>query len=167
MKWWQWFGVVIVSGSTVVAEVVSWSIPHLAFQLLPSWIVCAVLASLIPWPRSGWIALALGLGIDVFSPAPFGLWLVMLLLLVVVTEAVRTTWVKQASALSAFACLLCGMVAASIPLWLWAIAAERTTAIVPVILLVPWWHWPVIWLFASSMAAVLVRILPSPYERLV
>lgn len=167
MKRWQWLLTGLCAASVLVIEVVSWSWSTVAFRLWPSWIFMAVCAQLVPWPRSGWVAVALGASIDLFSPAPFGCWMLMLWLIVVVGEWIKTTWVKQASVLSAFTSIFFSLICATSVVWLWQLLAWLFPFISPVILLVPWWQWPIVWLVSSLLAAGLIRIIPSPYERLV
>lgn len=167
MKRWQWVVLVCGAACIVVLEVVSWAFHPMAFWLYPSWIYLAIVMQLLPWPRSAYLALSIGLVIDLYAPAPFGLWMVSLLLLVVVGQWIHTTWVKQASALSVFIAILGGLVAATVPVWLWQVAASSSSVFADVILQVHWWQWPVGWFIMSLLAAVCVRILPSRYERLV
>lgn len=157
---------VISVGLVVLLEVATWALP-VAWRLYPSWVAVAVVTSMLAWPRSGWYALGLGFMIDVFAPAPFGLWMAMLFVLSVTCMVVKTSWVKQLSVLSVFVSVLCGVAAASVPIWIWDIVATQTTVISAVSVVVPWWQWPLIWISNSLIAALLVRLLPSPYERFV
>ena len=150
---------------TVILEVISWSIPSLAFRIYPSWVCVAIITSLLSWPRSLYAAVGLGFILDLFAPAPFGIWMAMLALLVVVSQWVKTTWLKQASALAVFAAIGCGTIAATIPIWFWLALSYRSAVLSPVIQLVPWWHWPIGWLMMAVLVAVVTRIIPSPYER--
>ncbi|HBY73301.1 MAG TPA: hypothetical protein DEG44_01275, partial [Candidatus Kerfeldbacteria bacterium] len=86
MKWWHIVLYALGFGVTIVAEVASWSIPSLAFTVLPSVVYCGVLANSVSWPKSAVLAVLLGGLIDVFAPAPFGTWMIALVLLVIVTE---------------------------------------------------------------------------------
>ncbi|MBI4407643.1 MAG: hypothetical protein HY565_04055 [Candidatus Kerfeldbacteria bacterium] len=157
---------IALGAATVIVEIVSWSIPSLAWRIYPSWVYVAIITSVLSWPRSLYVAVGLGFVLDLFAPAPFGIWMLMLALLVVVSQWVKTTWVKQASALAAFAAIGCGMMAATIPIWFWLILSYRSAVLSPVIQLVPWWSWPISWLGLSVLSALLIRIIPSPYERL-
>lgn len=166
MKRLQALGIPLLGGVTVLLEVISWSLPFSAFRIYPSWVGVAIMTSVLPWPRSLYAAVGLGFIIDLFAPAPFGVWMVMLSLLVIVSQWVQTTWLKQTSALAALASITCGTIVATIPIWFWLMLSYQTTVLSPVIQLVPWWQWPISWLGLSAVAALLIRIIPSPYERL-
>lgn len=166
MRWWHWCLYALGFGAVLVAEMISWSLPIVAFAFLPSLIYCGVVANSIGWPRSIGIAVGLGILIDFFAPAPFGVWTAALVLLVTVIEWVTTTWLKQASVLSVFVAVSFGLVAATVPFWGWLMLSWQTAAVSPVIQLVPWWHWPAGWLIMSIVVALLTRLVPSPYERL-
>ncbi len=167
MKTWQWFILILGAGVILVSEVVMWSIQPLAFWFFPSWIYIAVVMHLLPWPRSVYLAFVLGVLVDCYAPAPFGLWTISLIVLVVVDQWIHTTWLKQASALSVLIAIFGGLIAATIPFWIWQIMALRSSAISSVILQVSWWHWPAGWIIMSLLAAIFIRILPSRYERFV
>lgn len=158
-------GFIIFCVGTVIAEIVSWSIPWLAFSFSFSVVGIGIMVHSLSWPRPAWLAIGLGVAIDLFAPAPFGLWTVSLILLAVTAEWIKTTWLKQASILSVFVGVSLSMVVATIPLWLWLAASFSTSAVSPVIQLVPWWHWPVGWLMMAVLVAMITRIIPSPYER--
>ena len=167
MKRWHWLMLILGIAITLVAETVSWAAHSTAFWILPSWVFVAVVMHLLPWPRSVYVAFSLGILVDLYAPAPFGFWTISLILLVIVGQWIHTTWLKQASALSVFAAILGGVVAATLPLWVWQIGASRTSILSEAILAVHWWQWPIGWLVMSLSAAIIVRILPSRYERFV
>ncbi|MFA6474612.1 MAG: hypothetical protein WCV88_00235 [Patescibacteria group bacterium] len=156
----RWVALVTLLGVTVLAELSSWAWPALAFCFFPSWVVIAVLTHVLPWSRIGYVAVVLGLVIDIYAPTPFGMWMIMLLSITIIIQLIHTTWVKQASALSVFVTTFCASVAVSILPWLWQLTLSTVTNIT-------WWHWPVAWLVTSSLTALIVWIIPSRYERLV
>lgn len=167
MKRWHWALLIAGGAIAIVFEVVSWGLATTAFWILPSWIFIAIMMHLLPWPRSVYVAAVIGLLIDLYAPAPFGLWMLSSMLLVTVGQWMHTTWIKQASALSVLAAILAGVVAATIPLWVWQILAQRSPVVSEAILMVHWWQWPLGWLMMSLIAAIIIRIIPSRYERFV
>jgi cell shape-determining protein MreD len=167
MKRWHWVVLVITFGVVVIAEVASWAVQPFAFRFYPSWLYIAILMHLLPWPQSAYAAVALGVMIDLYSPAPFGIWMLSLFLLVTVGQWVHTTWLKQATGISILFASLFGMMAASVPIWIWQVIAAKTAIVSQTILVVHWWQWPLGWIPMSLLAAVAVRILPSRYERFV
>ncbi|EKD79102.1 MAG: hypothetical protein ACD_41C00168G0001, partial [uncultured bacterium] len=74
-------GLSILCVGIVFADIVSWSLPAVAFSFSFSLVLVGVAAHSVPWPRSAWLAIALGAGLDLFSPAPFGTGMISLVLL--------------------------------------------------------------------------------------
>lgn len=157
---------IVVCFLTVVAEIASWSVPPLAFSFSFSVVCIGSLVHSLSWPRPALLAILLGACIDVFAPAPFGTWMISLLLLVVTAQWIKTTWLKQMSVLSVFVGVSMSMIVATLPFWLWLTVSFFTPAVSPVIQLVAWWHWPLSWLTMAVLVAVITRLIPSPYERL-
>ncbi len=167
MKRWKWAFIAVLFAMVVVSEVSSWAIQPAAFRMYPSWICVAVMMHLLPWPKSAYAAVSLGLLIDLYSPAPFGTWMCSLLLLVLVGQWIHTTWLKQATGISVLFASLSGMIAATLPIWIWQILATQSSVFNQTILVVRWWQWPLAWILMSLCAAIGVRVLPSRYERFV
>lgn len=156
------------AGCTTTIEVaIFWPNPGLAYYINAPFIAAAGLAFLLPWPRSVWYSLALGLMIDWFSPLPFGTYLILCSTMVCLIAFLQQTWLKQMSLLSVAVISAIALAIVSLLLWGWMLTSVYIgwTAFnwfSPS----AWWMWVGGFIIECVLISILTKFASRSYEQL-
>lgn len=95
MTWFKRAGSVILLLAITVVDLSLAAWPELAYSIFFSFICIIIVSSVYSLPASLRWAIAQGLLLDLFSPSPFGIYLISSIALVYCVQILQYSWLKQ------------------------------------------------------------------------